>query len=175
MHSHWVWNLPLMAYLNIDFPTSSTNFVVVWGVILKRYISVTFSGEIDAQAIYSHCRMNIKLKFGVGCPLKWYCRLWFVFRVVGRENGSVAENSEQNSPASADSPNPRDVIVITGKPEDCESAKAALLVSLLPGKDGFGSKALGRLDPDPGQSDLSLSNYCDSGKLTCGQIKKILR
>lgn len=47
------------------------------------------------------------------------------------ENGEevVVNGEAETAAADGDKPNKADIIVITGKPENCEAAKAALLVS----------------------------------------------
>ena len=57
----------------------------------------------------------------------------------GKQNGVDAAKSEEELPEKKQAPDPRDVIVITGRAENCEKAKQALLVR----------KMLGNLSPQP--------------------------
>ena len=57
---------------------------------------------------------------------------------MGAENGGDKQNDvdaaklEEELPKKKQAPDPRDVIVITGRAENCEKAKQALLVRKMP-------------------------------------------
>jgi hypothetical protein len=54
--------------------------------------------------------------------------------LVGKESENASVNGEENGVSSSvdgssEKSRRQDVIIVTGKPEDCEAAKAALMVS----------------------------------------------